>query len=754
MKPRNNNKTARRSAGALLLLLPLAVLAADKSAIAPKELRDSRLPNPARLLTLPGPAPANVTVTPITATNIQIQWSPAPNAIRYLISRNDAPDIVIEPNAGFLQNNRFGYTDVGRAPATLHTYSVTALYAAPALPGRSVPVQVLTPDPAPPQNLRAGLSGSNSVQLTWSALAGVSGYRVVRNGGSVPAVAWKVGGPSFVDQNVPPGHYTYIVSSFTVLANGQEFSGPYGNPVEVNARPFNIVALGDSIMWGQGLQPQNKFAEKVRAWLEGELHKKAALDLKAHSGAITYPNPGQSQYDSKSFDGEVPADWPTITRQIATAAQAPPNDVDLILLDGCINNIGVATILTDTDDGGLRDNTRAYCGAGMTNILHEVVQRFPNAKIVVTGYYPIISDKSNLGNLIPVFSHFGLILPPDPLGIGIAGTTIFWARSSARSDMFWRESTSSLQGAVNQLNGELANRPNPSPVRFASLNVDGSNSYAAPNSLVWLIPTPPLVQDEVYGNRKSKCDYMQSGGYGQPLPTNYVLCIEASLGHPSVAGAQAYTDAIKNVAGQFLPEWRAKHSGPWAAPDDRLTLTIQQSSADASGGTLVITATDGPGGPPLAGSVQFNNVAAGALGTPVRYTYQPNNPTPIVAKIDVNGRATRYFNIPVRTLAVAANVTNLADPRTAVVSVSDTLSGQQVNGTVMLNTTSGATNQPISYQSCGPFGAVFVSPPPPPVPCLGTVHVPYYPDVRFQDMPGTLETVAIKPLNPIMPARP
>jgi hypothetical protein len=592
------------------------------------------------------------------------------------------------------------------------------------------------------------------VTLTWSPLAGASGYRVVRNGGTGPAASWKVGAPQFVDQNVPPGRYTYAVSSFAVLANGQEFSGPFGNPVEVNARPFNIVALGDSVMWGQGLQQSNKFTWKVKQWVEGQLNKTAALDVKAHSGAITYPNPGQSQYDSKSFDGEVPADWPTITRQIAINPQAPATDVDLVLLDGCINNVGVITILVDPDDGALRSNTQAYCGAGMTNILRETAARFPNAKIVVTGYFPIISGQSNLAFLVPLLSHLGLILPPDPLGIGLAATGIFAARASARSDLFWRESTSSLQLAVNTVNAELAGRPNPSPIRFAPLNVDGSHSYAAPNSRLWLIPTPPAVQDEVYGARKSKCDYMQSGGYGEPKPTDYVRCIEASLGHPNVAGAQAYTDAIKSAAAQFLPEWRARHSGPWVAPDERLTLAVQPGPTDASGGTLVIAATNGPGGPPLAGSVQFNNVPAGALGTPVRYAYQPNNPAPILAKIDVSGRQSRYFSIPIRTLSVTANVTNLADPRTAVVSVNDALSGEQVSGTVMLNTTTGAANQPITYQSCGPFGNTFVSQPPPPVPCLGNVHVPYYRDVRFQDMPGTVETVEIKKINPIMPTRP
>ena len=70
-----------------------------------KQLRPFPIP-PGVLANLPGPAPTNVTLTPVTPTNIRIEWSPSPGAVRYLISRNGAPDIPIEANAGFLQGNR------------------------------------------------------------------------------------------------------------------------------------------------------------------------------------------------------------------------------------------------------------------------------------------------------------------------------------------------------------------------------------------------------------------------------------------------------------------------------------------------------------------------------------------------------------------------------------------------------------------------------------------------------------------------
>ena len=98
---------------------------------------------------LPGPPPTNVTLSPASATMLSIGWSPAAGATRYVISRSGAPDISIDANAGFLQNGRFGYGDVGRKPATLYTYSITALFPPPTLPSRSATVHQIKIIPKP-----------------------------------------------------------------------------------------------------------------------------------------------------------------------------------------------------------------------------------------------------------------------------------------------------------------------------------------------------------------------------------------------------------------------------------------------------------------------------------------------------------------------------------------------------------------------------------------------------------------------------
>ena len=714
-----------------------------------KQLRPFPIP-PGVLANLPGPAPTNVTLTPMTPTNIRIEWSPSPGAVRYLISRNGAPDIPIEANAGFLQGNRFIYTDVGRKPATLHTYSVAAQFPAPTPPGRSVPVQVLTPSALPPQNFKATVSGPNAVTLSWTGRPESTSYRIIRNGGNLPATVLNAsGGASHVDQNLPPGQYLYMIYSVIRLANGEELLGEFSNPVTLQVRPFNIVAVGDSVMWGQGLSDASKFTRKVANWLGAVLGKPVNLQSVAHSGAVTYPVPGEQATENSILPGEVPSHYPSISNQATTLApmKVSPSDVDLVLVDGCINNLDIKTILNPFgSDDELRNNTRGYCSAGMQNVLTDVGRVFPNAKVAVTGYFPIASRQSNLAFMVPLWVTVGAItagvIPPDPVLGGIA-TLAYRERSAERSDLFFQESTSSLQSAVNAMNSM------PTPLggnrfRYASLPFGPENAYASPNTWLWLIPTRGVAEDEAFNSRSRDCQTYQSSD---------LLCYGASMRHPNVAGAQAYTDAIKSLLTPFLSEWRTAHVGPVTAPEDSLVVRVQPGPIELVGGTMIVTASDGPSGPPLQGAVQLNGVPAGALGAQVRYAFQQNNPTDILAKVEVQGRRPRSFTIPVRTQSIAVNLTNIGDLRTAIVTATDSATGHLLSGTVTVRTTSnqvsGPTGQPLTYPSCGQIAqgrqlaglTLFTGP----APCTGSVRVPYYPDASYQDVPGAvINTISIQ----------
>jgi hypothetical protein len=761
------------SLGGALPLLPLTIAVAaekDPSAALTKQTAPTvRIP-PRDLMVLQSPSPTILTLAPVSPTNIRIEWSAVPGAVRYVISRSGAADIPIEANAGYQQGNKFVYVDVGRRPATLHTYSVAAHFAAPTLPGRSAAVQVLTPVALAPPSFKAFIAGSNAISLSWGSRSEAAAYRLVRNGGNLPPAVITPQGLGYVDQNLPAGDYSYALYSIVRLANGEELSGEMTAPITLKLRPFNMVAIGDSVMWGQGLLPANKFAVKVRDWIASQIGEPVDLRMRAHSGAITYPTPGEPVYENRAYDGEVPADWPTISHQIALASspsiagQPPADQVDLVLIDGCANNVGILTVLNPfpvpgLDDESLRNDTRAYCGAGMTNLLRETVRRFPNADIIVTGYFPYVSRESELAAMLPIFVLVGGAVPPDPLSGGLDLTMSYRNKIATRSDIFYQESNSGLQAAVDTINREeFPGRTRFDQIRYARLNAGPKNAYAAPSTWQFLIPAPPFAQDEVYEARRAQCYKVMNEARGNPdlMPGANLLCIQASMGHPNVAGAQAYTDAIRAVAAPLVTTWRTAHLSSMTARDDSFVVRVQSGSTDASGGTLVITATDAISGAPLQGTVQFNGVAAGVLGAPVRYAYQQSNPAEIAASVTVPGRQPRSFAIPPRTISVAVNLTNGGNPRTALVTATDTATGQLLGGTVTIRSAtgsavSGSTGQPLTYPSCGPDMPIYrvSSRPVEPLPCFGAVRVPFYPEVAYQDVPNPTATIRL--LAPTQP---
>jgi hypothetical protein len=694
-------------------------------------------------------APAFLNLTAVTATSINVEWPPVPGAVRYIIRRNGAADVAIDANAGFLQGGRYGYTDIGRRPATLHTYNVEAQFPAPAPPTRSPTAQVVTPQAFAPLGFHALLSGVGAVTLSWQPCVEANSYRIIRSGGSLPQVTLNPTEILYVDQNLPAGQYTYTVYSVIKLASGEEFDGEYSNPVTITARPFNIIAIGDSVMWGQGLLPAHKFATGIQTWIQGALGIPVTLSWYAHSGAITYPNPNPPTDENLSYDGEVPSDSPTISHQLELASAAGSNsaasDVDLILMDGCANNIEIKTVLNPFgDDGKLILDTEAYCGAGMTNLLRDAVVKFPHAGIVVTGYFPFVSGKSDLAALIPVFAILGVVVPPDPTTVGIVTMLAFKARAVARSSDFFQISNTSLLSAVTTVNATTLPPRTSSPIRFASLNPAPENSYAAPNTWQWLIPTPPFVQDEVYNSRTQQCDAILTSPNRTPSQVEgNPLCRQASMGHPNVPGALAYVNAIQVAYNGDLAVWQSTHLGPVTATEDYAHVTVQLGPVDASGGAMTVTAAT-VNGTPLTGTLQLPAAQPAPLGSQAHYSYAANNPTDILATIEIPNQPLRALEIPARKLSVTTSVTRRGNNRVTVVTAADAITGAPLSGTVTIGQVSGQTGASLTYPPCksGLPGGRIVN-----VPagsCVGRLHVDFYPDVSFEDVSLT-KTMMPKP---------
>ena len=135
------------------------------------------------------------------------------------------------------------------APAT-HTYEIRALDGAgnASDPSNAETASVYPPDtdkPMAPANVRATVTSSGDVVVSWDAAAddvGVTGYRLFRNGQPLATVGAVT---SHTDTSVAPGDYDYTVQAEDAAGNVSDPSNPAGvrvPDIEPPTAPANLNA--------------------------------------------------------------------------------------------------------------------------------------------------------------------------------------------------------------------------------------------------------------------------------------------------------------------------------------------------------------------------------------------------------------------------------------------------------------------------------------------------------------------------------
>jgi lysophospholipase L1-like esterase len=288
--------------------------------------------------------------------------------------------------------------------------------------------------------------------------------------------------------------------------------------------PYSMLTLGDSVTWGQGLPDGQKMHDIVRDTLAQTRGPVQSL-LLAHSGAVIGVDSGAP---AGSCDGEVPTAFPTILQQCDAA---PDPGVNLVILNGGINDIDIRYILNPfTEQDDLADTTRRFCGRDMAVLLDRALTRFRAARVVVTSYYPILSPASH----VDVFDDFMLTmgLPIEPL-TRLIDDTFIYERIVSNCELFFTESTTALQGAVDAANAQAPGR-----VGFAAPAFTEDNAALAPQAWLFGINDDLSPEDPVADARRVSCDKC----------TNDFLrleqCYRASCGHPNLTGAQQFASAI------------------------------------------------------------------------------------------------------------------------------------------------------------------------------------------------------------------
>jgi len=336
--------------------------------------------------------------------------------------------------------------------------------------------------------------------------------------------------------------------------------------------PLQMLVLGDSIMWGQGLKPEQKFTWRVKCWLQEKTGREVQVRIEAHSGAFLGGSSTPSRF--KSNDGEVNLPFPTINEQIDNAVRfygETRSKVDLILVDGCVNDVDVSNLLNaGTTTEWMRERITTSCHAGMHDLLRRIVESFPNAHVVVTGYYRMISSDTEDNAFIRL-----LVKKLNSGRVEAQRMTYKEMREKLinLSELWYQVSTGGLREAVSKVNAELGEKSLSPRVMFVKIEYWPEHSFSASNTLLWnfmfgstnlsgfrkiiialtLGTAAYKPNDDVRESRVRSCnetfkapkERKETETEKRDRKTRLLICRYASLGHPNQMGALIYAEAIK-----------------------------------------------------------------------------------------------------------------------------------------------------------------------------------------------------------------
>ena len=336
-------------------------------------------------------------------------------------------------------------------------------------------------------------------------------------------------------------------------------------PNDKPARPLNLLVLGDSVSWGQGLKDEHKAWYLVKTWLQQNYGRDVYEKIEAHSGAtIGVPNELRSD-PSPALDGELSRAAPTVNDQIddALKAYASPAQVDLVLVDGCINDLDSRRLLNAANTSiHIRDLANAKCGPPVEALLTRITSAFPSAHVIITGYYPIVTeDTANDLFMRALAKRFYL---PEP-GAARMNDKMLRARLIAISREWYQTSTQMLQNAARNVDARLATNGSHQRVLFADVAFQPEHSFAARHSWLWGFDASALRKfliaislghvtlrpnDERRSPRSTLCERQfkeppnETRDEEQSRKDRLLRCRLAAVGHPNRKGAAIYADAI------------------------------------------------------------------------------------------------------------------------------------------------------------------------------------------------------------------
>ncbi|MGW0557993.1 PKD domain-containing protein [Streptomyces sp. NPDC002926] len=469
-----------------------------------------------------------------------------------------------------------------------------------ALPGSAYPL-VLDVDLTPNPVCSGPVRGRVQMYDPAAAKAGATLEWRVRAGEEQLA-----GGQTVMDAKVSVAEFTIPFDRVGAASTALQFDarvlpssagrepGPYGkvwrDTVRRGCDPVRVASVGDSVVWGQGLDHDQKFP-----YLTGELLGRETgrghqhMDYSISGAVLDAPELPAGNDDAACLRmqekqdpdgdgemefGEVTQQMPDVFCQLEQAgaqARAGGYGLDLVVVNGCINDLdpflGIGVGITPgsrklpeavrrecSGIGAAAENPAkdvpyfsgakvGYGGRGMQAAIEKAHSLPGRPKVLVADFYYALSRSSSP---VPVKT----CTTPGVAGARLTACTSALGGVAGRYEQYTQLANDAYRQAAAAANAASSDGP-------YAVAADGlfsrDNAVLAPHSKVWGTPS----SDPAFPLRMRACP---------ELSQTPAQCLTAAVAHPDVDGARQYADAF--LLNPLLRQWfHLPAGGPHALLD-------------------------------------------------------------------------------------------------------------------------------------------------------------------------------------------
>ncbi|MFF4607570.1 PKD domain-containing protein [Streptomyces sp. NPDC001339] len=392
-------------------------------------------------------------------------------------------------------------------------------------------------------------------------------------------------------ERVPAAETALQIDARIAASSDDHAPGRYGkvwrDTIRRGCDPVRVASVGDSVVWGQGLDHDQKFP-----YLTGQLLGRETgrgfqhLDYSISGAVLDAPELPAGNDDAACLHttekqdpdgdgemefGEVTQQMPDVFCQLEKAgaqAKAGGYGLDLVVINGCINDLdpffGIGVGITPGSEN-LPEAVKRECsgiGAAAENPAKDVPY-FSGAKVGYggRGMQAAIEKAHSLPGhpkvLVADF-YYALSRSSSPIPVktcSIPGAAGGWLTSCKRALGIVRDRyeqyTQLANAAYHQAAADANKASTDGPYAVAAdglFTVD--NAVLTRDSKVWNTP----VTDPAFPLRTRACP---------ELSKTPAQCLSAAVGHPDIEGARQYADAF--LLNPSIRDWfRLPRQGPRA----------------------------------------------------------------------------------------------------------------------------------------------------------------------------------------------